>query len=108
MRLALALGRTVRELEETMGTDEWDDWIDFLRDYDLPDAFHTTAQLGMLIGKITGNANIRAFHMSPYFTATPPAVAGKSPKASGPFRPGGLAGAFAFLRSNVKPKRKPE
>ena|SRR5580765_2888614 len=108
MRLALALGRTVRELEETMGADEWDDWIDFLRHYDLPDAFHTTAQLGILIGKITGNNHIRAASMSPYFTEAPRVVPGVKGKASGPFKPGGLAGAFAFLRSNVQPKRDPQ
>jgi hypothetical protein len=108
MRLALALGRTVRELEETMGADEWDDWIDYLRHYDLPDAYHTTAQLGILIGKITGNNRIRAVDMSPYFAIDPPAIKSAARKASGPFRPGGLAGAFAFVKSYVKPKREPE
>ncbi len=102
MRLALALGRTVRELDESMGADEWDDWIDFLRHYDLPDAFHTTAQLGILIGKITGNNHIRAASMSPYFAVDQPAGKGTMRKASSP----GLAGAFSFLRHNVKPGGK--
>jgi hypothetical protein len=108
MRLALALGRTVRELEDTLGADEWDDWIDFLRNYDFPDAFHTTAQLGILIGKITGNPHINAANMSPYFTPAPPVHPKATRKASGPFKPGGMTGAFSFLRSHVKPKRKPD
>lgn len=107
MRLALALGRTVRELEETMGADEWDDWLDYMREYDLPDAYHTTAQLGILIGKVTNNNHIRAVNMSPYFDLTPP-VKPSAKKASGPFKPGGLAGAFAFLKANAKQIVKPQ
>lgn len=102
MRLAIALGRTVRELEETMGADEWDDWLDFERHYDLPDAFLITAQLGTLIAKITGNSHIAAARMAPYYTIDPTSPKGVRRKAAAP----GLAGAFAFLRANVKPDGK--
>lgn len=90
MRLALALGRTVRELEETMDADEWSEWIDYESHYDMPDGYFVAAQLGTIIAGIVG-ARFDPVKIVPYFE-----------KDTNPSKPPGLKAAFDFLRSNVK------
>lgn len=105
------MGRTVRELEATMGADEWDDWVDFHNDYDLPDSYITTsvlAHLGRLIADFTGNPGFKKGMICPYYTVEQPASKPTDRFVTGPFKPGSLAGAFSFLRRYVKPRRKPE
>ena len=68
MRLALALGRTVQELEQTMNADEWADWLLFHELYDLPDGFLVAAQLGTLVSRALGGSlapeDISAYYRS--------------------------------------------
>lgn len=87
MRLAFGLGRTVRELREDLGADEWDAWLRFHAECDLPDGFLVVAQLGTLISAITGGKG-KAADFAPYYTS--PAKSGHNPS---------LASAFATLRS---------
>lgn len=94
MRLALALGRTVRELEETMGSDEWDDWLLFHRLYDLPDGFLVTGQLGTLVAHGLWGKGVAADY-APYYD--PPASRGLNSDQ---------AAFLAFVKSHGV--RKPE
>lgn len=66
----------------------------FHANYDLPDGFLVTGQLGALISGIMGG-KAKAEDFAPYFKAEK--------------RPGdGVKGAFDFLRSmGIGPKRKP-
>lgn len=68
MRLALAMGRTVRELEESMGSDEWDDWVKFHSLYDLPDGFLVTANVCTLVSQGLGGKGAAA-NFAPYYAA---------------------------------------
>jgi len=87
MRLALAMGRTVRELEEAMGADEWADWLAFQAEYDLPDDFLVTGQLGALISGVVGGRH-RPSDFAPYYR--PERTTGNE----------SLRAAFQFLREN--------
>lgn len=94
MRLALAMGRTVRELEESLTADEWADWLVFHASYDLPDNFLTTGQIGSFISKVLGG-NRQPFHFAPYYQADPAARSNASIKEY-----------FAFAKEYVNSKRK--
>jgi hypothetical protein len=102
MRLALALGRTVRELEETMSADEWSDWIDFESFYDLPDGYFVAAQLGSIIAGIVGS-RFEPSRIVPYLEKD-----GPSPTMPPASRPGNLAAAFNWLMANVNKDGKPK
>lgn len=94
MRLALALGRTVRELEETMGSDEWDDWLTFQKLYDLPDGFLVAGQLGMLVSRgLWGRGSVWDF--APYYDS--PAPRGL---------PADQAAFLAFVKAHGKQRRR--
>ena len=79
----------MRELEETLGHDEWLEWIAFHGLYDLPDGFTVVAKLGPPLDGI-GGVKATAKDFAPFFEV--------------PHKPGAcnLAGAFAFLRAHVK------
>jgi hypothetical protein len=93
MRLALALGRTVRELDETMDAEEWSEWIDFESHYGIPDGYFVVAQLGSVIAGILGNT-LDPAKIVPY-------LANDGPGSRTP-RPGNLAAAFNWLSANVQ------
>lgn len=89
-RLALALARTVDELDATITPREFQRWVVFHALYDLPDGFLVTGQIGALVGSAIA-ANGRGFKpadFAPYYAA--------------PRRPGrsNLDAAFAFVRAN--------
>lgn len=88
MRLALALGRTVGELEETLPHAEWVRWLSFHNLFDLPDGFLVTGQLGSVVAGAIGSDRAKPEHFAPYYE--PP----KSPSKS-------RAGALASVRALV-------
>ena len=94
IRISFLYGRPVRELEETMGHDEWADLVCFHGNYDLPDSFIVAGRLGELISGIMGG-KAKAEDFVPYYKAEK--------------KPGdGVKGAFQFLRSmGYGKKRKP-
>lgn len=49
MRLALALGKTRRELLDSIGADELKLWEVFEALYDLPDGYHASGALGPVV-----------------------------------------------------------
>ena len=66
MRLALAMGRTVEELRETMNADEWNRWLIFHSLYDLPDGFLVTGQLGTVVSQAIGGRG-KPENFAPYY-----------------------------------------
>jgi hypothetical protein len=54
MRLALALGRTLRELDDSLGSDELPLWRAFQGLYDLPDGFLVASRLGPPLAGLAG------------------------------------------------------
>lgn len=94
MRLAFGLGRTVRELEQTMLADEYDRWITFHRLYDLPDGFLVTGQLGAIIRSIMGEKTTPG-DSCPYYAPTKQEKHNQNMRA-----------AFAFAKSYVESQRK--
>jgi hypothetical protein len=66
MRLALAMGRTVRELEESLDADEWADWIKFQELYDLPDGFIVAGRVCAKIDHALGG-KAKAADFAPYY-----------------------------------------
>jgi hypothetical protein len=85
LRLAFGLGRTRAELRESLTAAEWDDWLRFHTEYDLPDAYMTTGVLGALVASVAGN-KARPEDFVPYY------------RPDRPRRHDGLAGAFRFLQ----------
>ena len=66
MRLALAMGRTVEELRETMNADEWSRWLLFHELYDLPDGFLVAGQLGTVVSQAIGGKG-KPENFAPYY-----------------------------------------
>lgn len=96
MRLALAMGRTVRELEESMGADEWADWLLFQSLYDMPDGFIVAGQIGTLVSHVAGGKAGPAV-FAPYY-AVPSERTAPDPSV-GEF--------FKFVKANGIKKSKP-
>lgn len=98
-RLALALGRTIRELEETLGADEWAFWLRYHALYDLPDGYIVTGQIGALISQSLGGKG-RPVDFAPFYEAPPAA------RRFGP--PPGIAEAIKFVKAHGRsPATKP-
>ncbi|MFO0892441.1 MAG: hypothetical protein U0790_25280 [Isosphaeraceae bacterium] len=98
MRLTLALGyKSVDDMEDSLGADEWDRWLAFHALYDLPDAFMIVGQLGALISAVAGGKG-RPADFAPYY---------QSPPRRGPGPPPGIADAIAFLKAHGQQRPHP-
>ena len=94
MRLTIALGyRSVREMEETLGADEWADWLVFHSLYDLPDGFLVAGQICALVSHALGN-KAKPSDFVPYYAPPPKESGSKKTRSAPPVH-------FAFLRENV-------
>lgn len=69
------LGRTVRELDATLGSDELSGWIAFERLYGLPDLFFLAGRLGPLLASLFGGSGVGPADVVPYFRAAADAQA---------------------------------
>lgn len=83
------LGRSRAELRETLGADEWNDWILMHGEYDLPDAYFLAALIGIWIHGLAGvNKTFR--DVVPYYRAF-----------SSPKRADNIKEAFAFFAAHA-------
>jgi len=108
MRLALAMGRTVAELRETMDADEWSKWLLFHSLYDLPDGFLVAGRICELVSHGLGGKGL-AEDFVPYFRRD----AGSTPLAQSqapPQRPAqggaGVKPFYDFLSGYAKERAR--
>jgi hypothetical protein len=98
MRLALALGRTVEELDATLTHAEWLRWVAFQATCDLPDGFLVTGQLGALVASAAGSKRAKPQDFAPYYKTARASVAAVKSFI--------LAAGAVFLGN--QPKRNPD
>ena len=71
MRLALAMGRTLRELDESLGADEWHLWLAWLGEYDLPDGYFVAGRACVASAAAFGGQT-KPVDWVPFYEATGP------------------------------------
>ena len=69
MRLALALGMTLRRLDADMGADELSLWRRFEEEFGLADGFTVAGILAPLLANQWGGKSVDATNFVPYFRA---------------------------------------
>lgn len=76
MRVALAMGKTLRQLEKSLGSDEWTLWLAFLSEYDLPDGFFTAGRVctAFVESKLSDHV---PFYVAPKRAMTPAEISAK-------------------------------
>lgn len=67
MRLALALGKTVRQLLAEMDSAELSEWLAFNSEYNLPDGFFVAATTSMAVARSIGGSKVEAGDFAPIF-----------------------------------------
>lgn len=60
-------GTTRRGLLQTVHSDEWPYIEAYQREFDLPDSFLTTGQLGALVAQLGGEGKAQPGHFAPYY-----------------------------------------
>lgn len=92
MRLAFGMGRTVRELHESMDAEEWNQWLIFHSLYDLPDGFLVTAKICSIVSHALGGKG-EPWDFAPYY----------KPDAKTPDKPrNDLKPAYEFIAAYAK------
>lgn len=97
-RIALALGRTRRELLDTIGADELVELFALEANFDLPDGYLVAGELGALLGAFLGGSGRRQAH-APYYLP--------APKQRGASDPSSFRGFLAFARTHASDRERP-
>lgn len=92
-RIALALGRTRRELLASIGSDELVELLAYEATFDLPDGYLVAGELGALVGAFVGGSGKRADH-APYYRPIP-----------GRHNPASFLAFLSFAAANAPKKR---
>lgn len=71
MRLALAMGRTLRELEDALGSDEWPLWLAFMGLYDVPDGYFVAGKVAPAAATCFGGGEMKPSDFVPFFGGAP-------------------------------------